>query len=151
MLGVWVVSLLTATVIWSACYPQLHQYMEEYPAMAEAREGLEKFRALVASTSPLSEDQARALTATLIAESKRRHVEDDMFPDYLWNDRRGQLQFEEDAVIAREQSNRRILESAQSYLDARQLAVLRESMAQRIERALTRLQARRDDLERDFR
>ncbi len=47
LLAVWVVALLAATGIWSSRYPQLHQYWDEYPSMAEARNGLERFSAIL--------------------------------------------------------------------------------------------------------
>jgi phage shock protein PspC (stress-responsive transcriptional regulator) len=146
LLGTWVVALLATTVIWSSSYPQLNRYMEDYPAMAEARRGLEKFNAQLATTSPLSEEQSRALTATLVAESKRLRAENDQHVTYPWGDPRAQLELAEGSVKARETSNRRIFESARAYLDAQQLAVMQDSMTQYSARAQARLQARREEL-----
>jgi phage shock protein PspC (stress-responsive transcriptional regulator) len=146
LLGTWVVALLATTVIWSSSYPQLNRYMEDYPATAEANRRLEKFNALLASTSPLSDEQSRVLTATLAAENKRLRAEDDQHLAYSWRDPRAQLEFAEASIKAREASNRRIFESARAYLDAQQLAVLQESMAQSSARAQANLQARRDEL-----
>jgi phage shock protein PspC (stress-responsive transcriptional regulator) len=145
LLGVWVVALLATTVIWSSSYPQVRQYLRDYPATADARERLERFNALLA-TAPLTEEQSQALTATLVAEHRRLRAEDDPYISHNWSDPRARLENAERSVKAKEASNRRILESARAYLDERQLALMQESMAQYSDRAEANLQARREQL-----
>jgi phage shock protein PspC (stress-responsive transcriptional regulator) len=147
MLLVWVVSLLATAAIWSRSYPELRQYMDERPAITQARASLETYETLAATTpSPMSDEQSRALLATLVAEYRRRREEHEM-RDYPWGDRHAQLDFEQDTVSGREASNRRIVESAKGYLDATQLALIQDYMARDIARARTELQTRRARLE----
>src|SRR5690606_33882461 len=117
-------------------------------ATVEARRMLDRFRPLVATTSPLSDDQSAALLSTLVAELKRWDVDDrfDRFRPFPI-DPRMQLEYEEERIRAREESNRRIVESARSSLDARQLTVLQDSLAQYITKAQAVLQSRRERLE----
>lgn len=149
MLGVWVVSLLAAAAIWSSSYPELRQFWDEYPVTKEARRSLERFSALVATTSPLTDEQSTALMATLAAEHKRRRVEDDRFLMYPHDDRRAYLALEEQNLREREESNRRIMESAKTYLDAQQLAVIQESMTRHNTNTQAALQQLREKIERD--
>jgi hypothetical protein len=142
---VWVVSLLGTAAILSSAYPQLRQYLEDYPATSEARERLERYSAVVATTSPLSADQSTALLTTLAAEHRRRRAEEDVF-SFRHDDRYGYLEAEEQRLVARNESNRRIIESAKGYLDAQQLAAIEEAMAQYSTRAQAALQARRERL-----
>jgi phage shock protein PspC (stress-responsive transcriptional regulator) len=146
LLSVWVVSLLASAAIWSSFYPELRQYWDEYPAKAEARRGLDRYRALVASTSPLSDAQANALLATLAAEHKRRRAEEDRFLTYSYGGPLAQLEYEEETVREREESNLRVVASAQSYLDAQQLALMQDSMARYSTRSHAALQSRRERL-----
>jgi phage shock protein PspC (stress-responsive transcriptional regulator) len=147
LLSVWVVSLLATAAIWSSFYPELNRYWDEYPSTAEARRGLDRYRALVASTSPLSEEQSKALLATLAAEHKRRRAEDDRFLTYSYGGPLAQLQYEEETIKAREESNLRVVASAQSYLDAQQIALMQASMTRYSTRSHAALQARRERLE----
>jgi hypothetical protein len=143
MLGVWVISLLGLAAIWSSNYPQLR---DEYPASVEAQRDVERIRLLTASASPLSEDQENKLFDTLAAEHKRRLANEQI--DYrYWGDARSRLEFDEQMARDREQSNRRVLESAQSWLDAQQLAAMQEFMNRRNGSLQAALQARRERLE----
>ncbi|MEO8314157.1 MAG: hypothetical protein ABI645_05125 [Pseudomonadota bacterium] len=58
-----------------------------------------------------------------------------------------QLAREERRIKAKHESDHRILDSARSSLDAQQLAVMQEYMAEYIERATTDLQMRRARVE----
>lgn len=150
LLGVWVVALLATAAIWSGSYAELRQHWEEYPATAEARRELERFAALVEPTSPLSDAQSQALFTTLVAEHRRRTVHDDiqgryMYGPTLW------LESEEQRFRAREDSNRRVVEAARSFLDATQLALMEDSMARYSARMQSLLQARRNQFELESR
>jgi hypothetical protein len=147
LLGAWVVALLATAAIWSGFYPELRQYWDEYPAMAEARRGLDRYSALVAATSPLTEAQSNALLATLAAEHRRRQAEDDRFLVYSYDGPLAQLEFEEQTVKAREESNLRVVASAQTFLDVQQLALMQEAMARYSTRSYAALQSRRERLE----
>jgi phage shock protein PspC (stress-responsive transcriptional regulator) len=136
LLGVWVASLLVTAAIWSSSYSQVRQYTSEYPALAEARAGLDRYRALVAPTAPLSDRQSEALSATLAAEYRRKQLEAFRgYNVYAYNYPGAYLQQEEERIKAREESNHRILEAAKSYLDAQQLALMQEFMGKNIARA----------------
>ena len=127
LLGVWVVALLTTTAIWASNYPELRRFQQEYPAAEAAERRLETFRALFEASSPLTEQQSTSLRATLVAEHKVRQVMDHGYGPYRYDP------FER--VDQDEQSNRRILESAKSYLNPQQLALMQDYMAQKITRA----------------
>jgi hypothetical protein len=142
LLGVWLVSLLATAAIWSSSYPELRRYWDEYPATAEARRGLDRFSALAATASPLSDEQSRALLATLTAEQLRRAQ--DSYRTYPYRGPDARFQFEEDRIRSRQESNRRIIESARAYLDAQQLALLEDSMTQYITRAQAALQSQQE-------
>jgi phage shock protein PspC (stress-responsive transcriptional regulator) len=150
MLGVWMISLLAAAAIWSGSYPQLDRFWQDYPATAEARERLQRYSTLVAGSSPLSDEQSRLLLGTLTTESKRRRAEEDWSSPYYWRDDHGQMARAEDAVKSLEESNRRIVESARSFLDATQLAAMQDSMARYLARAQGDLVARWEQLEREY-
>src|SRR5690606_35917123 len=121
LLGAWVVALLATAGIWSNNYPQLQQFWTDYPARAEARQSVERIRTRVATTSPLSEQQAEALRATLTAEYKRRRDEA-RFLAWNWDaDQGARLQMQSQRISAQEESHRRILAAAQAYLDPQQL------------------------------
>jgi phage shock protein PspC (stress-responsive transcriptional regulator) len=149
MLGVWVVSLLAAATIWSGSYPQLRQFWDEYPVARDARQSLDRFSALVATTSPLTEVQSKALMSILTAEHKRLRVEDRRFLMYPHDDRHAYLAIEEQNLTAREESNRRIMESAKTILDAQQLAAIQESMTRHNTNTQAALQQLRERLDRD--
>lgn len=146
LLGVWVVALLATAFLWSSHYPGLHQFWDEYPAVADARQRLERFAALAAPTAPLSEAQSNALLATLVAEYKRREASGDHRRYYAY-DPAGWVAFEEQKLLAIDESNRRILESARAFLDGNQLALIEESMAEDSARRRSVLQARVERLE----
>jgi phage shock protein PspC (stress-responsive transcriptional regulator) len=143
MLGVWVLSLLATTAIWASNYPELHRFQQEYPAAAAARRGLDTFRTLFATVSPLTAEQSESLRATLSAEHKRRGVVDSGYRVYRFDP------FER--VEEDEQSNRRIIDSARAYLDAQQLALMQDYMAQNITRAQADLLEWQHRTGRDFR
>lgn len=161
LLGVWVISLLGSAAIWSGSYPQVRQYMNEYPALAEARRGVDTYGALVATTSPFTDEQASSLLETLAAEYKR-HSEEyrgrAYTPGYLrevqwlgpnghYGYSYGHLEFEEESIKATEESHRRVLDSARDYLDAEQLAVIQDNMTRNVARARANLEERRKRLE----
>jgi phage shock protein PspC (stress-responsive transcriptional regulator) len=146
LLGVWVVALLATAAIWSGSYPQLRQHWDEYPASANAHRDLERFSALAAPTSPLSAEQSRALLATLVAEHRRLAAQDDLRGQYLHGPA-AWLELEEQNLRAKEESHRRIVESARGFLDEPQLALLEDSLAQYSTRMQGILQARRERLE----
>jgi phage shock protein PspC (stress-responsive transcriptional regulator) len=143
LLGVWVVALLVTAAIFSSSYAQVRQYTDEYPVLAEARRGLETYGALLEPTAPLSAEQSKALNATLVAEQKRPSVDGYwLYPgNYRYGDPRAYVNAEEQRIKAREESNHRVIESAKAYLDAQQLAVMQEFMANRIVRAQADLKA----------
>jgi phage shock protein PspC (stress-responsive transcriptional regulator) len=148
MLGVWVVSLLAAAAIWSGSYPALRRHMDDYPAMTDARRGVERIRAMAAIASPLSDEQSKALLSTLAAEYKRRRAEEEAsFSYYYYQDPRAQIAREEERLKLRAASNQRAVEAAKAYLDAQQLAVMQDSMARYNASTLAALQIRRDRLE----
>lgn len=140
LLGVWLVALLATAAIWSSSYPELRKYWEEYPAVAEARREVDRFSALAATVAPLSDEQSRALLSTLTAEHRRR-AELERYPTYRYRGPGAHLQYEEERLRARQESARRIIESARSYLDAQQLALLEDSMTRYITRAQATLQS----------
>jgi len=146
LLGVWVISLLGTAAIWSGNYSQVRQYIDEHPAIEQARRALEAYSAMVATTSPLSDDQSAALLATLTAEQKRRQ-EEYRLRAYPWRDQQAQLAFEAETIEATELRNRRVIESASAYLDEQQLAVIQDSMTRNVDSARSRLQARVERLE----
>lgn len=147
LLGVWVVALLATAGIWSNSYPQLQQFWTDYPAKAEARQSVDRIRAMVATTSPLSDQQAESLLATLTAEYKRRHNEA-RFLAWDGDSPRARLQARSERLSAREESHRRILAAAQAYLDPQQLADMERTLAQYVAREQASLEARRQRLER---
>jgi phage shock protein PspC (stress-responsive transcriptional regulator) len=147
LLGVWVVSLLATAAIWSNSYSKVREYVDEYPAMAQARGWLETYETLAATTtSPLTSEQSQTLLGTLVAEHRRRREEHDI-RTYPWHDRGAQLDFEQETIVAKEASNQRILGTATNYLDATQLAVIQESMTRDIAGMRANLQVRREQLE----
>lgn len=147
LLGVWVVALLATTAIWSGRYTELRQHWETYPATAQARRELQRFDALVAPVSPLTAEQSKSLFDALVAENRRREALEDergfVYGPNAW------LAIEEQEFRAREESNRRIVESARQFLDAGQLALMEDSMARYSARMNEMLQARRQRLEAD--
>jgi hypothetical protein len=148
MLGAWVVALLASAAIWSGSYPRLQQFWDNYPAMADARDRVERYSALAATTSPLSDEQSKALLNTLTTEYKRRRAEEDVLLGYYYGGPRALIDTDEERLKVREASNRRILAAATTYLDDQQLAVVQDTMDQYNARALAALQARRERLER---
>ena len=144
LLGVWVASLLVTAAVWSSSYAQVRQYTDEYPALAEARRGVERYGALVAPTSPFTEAQLKKLSETLVAEYKRRQAEGDRYRTYNYDDQRAYLAHEEQKLKMREDSNRRVIESARSYLDAQQVTLMQDFMARNIARSQADLNAWRE-------
>jgi phage shock protein PspC (stress-responsive transcriptional regulator) len=145
MLGVWVVALLATAGIWSSSYAQVRQFTDEYPVMEQAHRGLDRFSMLAATSSPLSDEQSKALLATLLVEYKRRNEES---RPYTWRGPRGVLEYEQEIINASEEGDRRIVESARAYLNAKQLAAMQDAMTQDSRRVNADLQVRREDLER---
>jgi len=143
LLGVWVVSLLTTTAIWASNYPELRRFQQEYPAAEAAERRLDTFRALFETSSPLTDEQAGALRATLVAEHKRRAVMDRAYRAYQYHP---SARIEQD-----EQGNQRIVESAKSYLKAEQLQLMQDYMAQNITRAQADLREWQQRSERGWR
>jgi phage shock protein PspC (stress-responsive transcriptional regulator) len=146
LLGLWVIALLGSAAIWSNSYPDVREYLDEYPVMSQAREGLEAYRDLVAMTSPLTDEQSAALFETLVAEYRRRFGQY-QFQVYPLGAPLTGFEYQERAVQANEDSGRRIIESARAYLDAKQIAAIQDSMDRSTAAARERLQARRERLE----
>lgn len=148
LLGVWVIALLATAGIWSNSYPQLEQFWNDYPAKAEARRNVERIGRLVAISSPLTEQQAQALEATMTAEYKRR-FDDATFREWHRGDFRSHLDLSTELLEARKESDRRILTSAQAYLDPQQVADMERYLARHVEREEAWLMRQRERLERD--
>lgn len=146
LLGVWVIALLGSAAIWSNSYPQVREYLNEYPTMSRARAGVEFYRDLVATTSALTNEQSEALLETLIAEDRRRSGEYQA-QAYALNDPVGRLESQESSLLAREASSRRVIESARAYLDEKQIAAIQDYLDRSTADARARLQARRERLE----
>lgn len=146
LLGAWVVALLATAAIWSSRSPELRRFMDEYPVMAEAQGAVDQFRVVVATTSPLSDEQASALQATLIPEAKRRAQEQN-FRRYPYSDAQDQLEWEERRIKARQESNLRIVDSAKSYLNPQQLGVMQDELNRYITGAKADLERRRARIE----
>jgi phage shock protein PspC (stress-responsive transcriptional regulator) len=146
LLGVWVIALLGSAAIWSDKYPEVRQYMDDRPALVRARDSVELYRDLAATTSPLTDAQAEALLETLVAENKRRPVAYQV-QAYAWNDPVGRLESQERTLQANEESGRRVIESARAYLDEKQIAAIEDYLDRSTADARERLQARRKRLE----
>lgn len=146
LLGVWVVALLATAAIWSGSYTELRQHWEQYPATAEARRELERFDALVAPVAPLTAEQSKSLFDALVVENRRREALDDHRGGFVYGPE-AWLEDEERDFRAREESNRRIVESARQFLDPGQLALMEDSMARYSARMNDLLQSRRERLE----
>ncbi len=95
--------------------------------------------------TPLTDAQAEPLLATVLAEGKRRR--DETAARVPPTDPRARLDFEEETLRLLQESYDRIVSSAQTYLSAQQLAVMKNSMTQQaaLQRAL--LRARRTQME----
>ncbi len=144
LLGVWVIALLATVGLWSNNHHRLQQFWNDYPARAEARQSVERIRTLVATTSPLTDQQADALFATMTAEFKRRQDETRLMA-WDWDDAvPAHLRRHGERLAAREESHRRILAAAQAYLDPQQLADMERALAQHMAREQASLAARRE-------
>jgi phage shock protein PspC (stress-responsive transcriptional regulator) len=142
MLGLWVISLLATAAIWSSSYPELGRVWDEYPAMERAHRQVDRLRTLLATTAPLTEQQSQALMAMLVPEYKRLQDES-VFGFRGASGPLSWLESEEHKLRARQESDRRIIESARSYLDAEQLAVVENSLERYTTMAQASLDARR--------
>jgi hypothetical protein len=123
------------------------QQWQEYQPTIDARQRVSELTNMVASTSPLNESQARQLVATVLAEQRlRADILRSSAPPTA-NNPLAQLAYEEQSLTEREQSNRRTIESARSYLTAEQVKIMENAMNGMNQSMRASLRARRAQLE----
>jgi len=123
-----------------------YQQWKDYQQTLGARQQVNQLRTTLASAGqPLADDQAAPLLATLTAEQKRR-AEEARSRTYP-TDPAAQLDFEEQNLKDTEASNNRVLDAAQSFLSAAQLAALKSSMTQQLAMSRAFQKARRAQLD----
>ncbi len=127
--------------------PARSRQWQEYQKTVEARRRVNELTMTLSTTSPLTEEQSAPLLANVMAEHKRR-TEEQTLRGPAPADPRGQLDYEEQTLKEREESNRRTLAFARSFLTQEQLAVMQASMTRANDNTRTTLQARRERLER---
>jgi hypothetical protein len=128
--------------------PARYQQFKDYQQTLGARQQVSQLRTTLSTAGyPLSDDQAAPLLATLTAEQKRRTEELRARASPTLGDPRGQLDFQEQNLKTQEQSNQRVLDAAQSYLTADQLAALKGSLTQQLSLQRAFLKAQRAQLE----
>lgn len=106
------------------------KYREYQQALPARRQVADVQAALAATMSPLTEDQRTSLVASLASEQKRAN-EEALFRSRADPTPRARQEQLQEGLKATEEAYRRVLESAQYYLNPQQLAVLRGSMEQR--------------------
>jgi hypothetical protein len=109
-------------------YRQYRQYQQTLPSRMQ----IQAVRTtLEATLNPLTDYQQTSLLVSLTDEQKRWDEEARL---RLYSGRAEQTQLESmrESLKVAEESNRRVLEAAQSYLNQQQLAALRNSMEQRL-------------------
>jgi hypothetical protein len=122
------------------------QQWRDYQPTLDARRRVSELTNMVASTSPLNDSQSRQLVATVVAEQRLRADELGLRPAPA-NNPLAQLEYEEQILTAREQSNRRTIESARSYLTAEQVTIMENAMNGLNQGMRASLLARRAQLE----
>jgi hypothetical protein len=123
------------------------QQWREYQPTIDARQRVSELTNMVASTSPLNEAQARQLVATVVAEQRLRADMLGAIAAPPANNPLAQLEYAEQSLAAREQSNRRTIESARSYLTAEQVTIMENAMNGLNQSMRASLRARREQLE----
>ncbi len=126
--------------------PSKARLWQEYQPTVEARRRVNELTMMLASSSPLTEAQAAPLVANIVAEQKRR-AEDERLRTPVPGNTRAQLEFEEQNLRLREESNRRTVDAARAYLNPEQLTLMQDSQKRINDRTRASLQARRERLE----
>lgn len=117
-----------------------YQQWEEYLPTREGRTRVHELRNIFASTpTPLTDAQVAPLLALVLDEGKRRRDENGARPP-PGPDAQSQLEYEKETLKLLEQSYGRVLSSAESFLHADQLAVMRNTMQRAITMQRERLQ-----------
>jgi hypothetical protein len=124
------------------------QQWKDYQQTLDARRRVSELTNMVNTTSPMSEQQARMLVSTVVAEQQRRANELRPLGTPRADDPRAQLEFDEAAFKAREESNRRTVEAARAYLDEQQVTIMKNAMEGQNTLIRSQLQGRRMQLER---
>lgn len=118
---------------------------QEYQQTRSARQRVVTINTQLAQAGmPLSDSQSRALTTALIGEQQRQRQEQQAMARTLTsgnqNDPGLRAQLQEELLKRNEDNNRRMLDAAAPYMNARQLAALREQMEQQA--AMSRISSR---------
>lgn len=103
------------------------QQWKDYQGSLDARRRVSELTNMVATTSPLSEQQSRLLVSTVVAEQQRRANEQAALGKPADNPQ-AQLAFEEQSLKARMESNRRTIEAARAYLTEQQVTIMQNAM-----------------------
>lgn len=121
--------------------PARQQKWEQYERTLEARRSISELVNVMASSGdPITDAQKQRLINTVLAEQERRAGEESLraYPNM---DRRAQLDMELQNLNGREESFRRIQESASTYLTPAQFAAMKASQDQQIESSRRALEA----------
>lgn len=126
--------------------PAKYQEWQEYLPTREIRRKAAGLRNMLATTdTPLTDQQAEPLLATVLDEDRRVRDEMNSLPQPA--DARAMLDFQEQRIRLLEESQGRILGGAQFYLAPQQLAVMRNAMARDVAAQRAALRARRAQLD----
>lgn len=110
--------------------PDREQAWNDYQQSLGARRQISQLGTLLSAAGrPLTDSQARQLTALVAAEQRR--LKDEIGFRVKPQDPGAQTQYNEAVLKASEESNIRIIEFAKTYLSAQQLDALKTSLAQR--------------------
>ncbi len=126
--------------------PGRSQQWREYQTTVEARRRVNELTMMLASSAAINEEQTRLLVASIAAEQKRRAQEESMRVPPT-SDPRSQLDFEEQNLKGRVESNRRTVDAARSFMTPEQVTLMQDTMARANDRMRASLEARRSRLE----
>jgi hypothetical protein len=119
---------------------------QDYQTTVDARRRVNELTMMLASSSPITEAQAGPLLSNILTEQKRRAT-DESLRTPPGKDPSQQLEFEEQNLQARIESNRRTIDAAKSFMNPEQVSLMQDSMDRFNERTRVSLQARRARLE----
>jgi hypothetical protein len=121
---------------------------QEYQVTVEGRRSVNSLRASMSTSgTPLTDDQFNRLTATIVAETKRRKAETDALGTVPNGDQRARLDMEEKTLKILEDSYARTQASSQRYLAPEQWAQMQNSQEQYLMTRKNALRAMRMQLE----
>lgn len=122
------------------------QQWQEYQPTLDARRRVSELTNMVATTSPLSDAQARLLVATVVREQRIR-ADEQAARGTPADNPLARLEFAEQNQTSREQSNRRTVDAMRSHLTEQQLTIMENAMDGMNRQIRASLQAERARLE----